>query len=246
MRVDELVAFVSRTSIRAGDTVLLHSSLRPLGAAGKDAEAIIDAFLSVLGPTGTLAVPTHTWATVNDQQPVFHETYSPSTVGVLTNVFRKRAGAIRSLHATHSVAAIGARAGELVEGHERDGTPCGPTSPYGRLISWGGKVALLGVDLRRCTFFHCVEEIAGHDEGFLVREPKPRVLIRADGSVVHTTARAHAGNTSELFGRVELALLEAEAMEIHPFGDDRVMVVDARRASELLIPMLRENPKLFH
>ena len=77
---------------------------------------MIDTLLKAVMPGGVLAVPTHTWATVNDKQPVFHEVYSPSHVGTLTNVLRRRPGAVRSLHPTHSVAALGDRAVRFVPG----------------------------------------------------------------------------------------------------------------------------------
>ena len=245
MTTPELTSLLAPTSLRPGDTVLLHSSLRALGPAGKSADNLLDAFLSHLTPTGTLAVPTHTWATVSAQQPVFHQTHTPSTVGTLTNVLRLRPHAHRSLHPSHSIAALGARAAELTAHHELDTTPCSPQSPYAKLIDYNAKVALLGVDLRRCTFFHCLEEIAHHDPAFLSPAATPRVLIRHDGTTLHCQAHTHAGNTSEVFPRVELALLAESALEIHPFASSRLLIVHARPAAELLIPLLRNNPKLF-
>lgn len=46
--------------LAAGDTVLVHSSVRALGFVAGKVQAIVQALLDVLGPAGTLVVPTHT------------------------------------------------------------------------------------------------------------------------------------------------------------------------------------------
>ena len=56
---------------------------------------------------GLLLLPTHTWKTVNEDHPVFDSKKEPSCVGILTNLFMKRAGVVRSLHPTHSMAGFG-------------------------------------------------------------------------------------------------------------------------------------------
>lgn len=246
MRPKQLVSLFHEVGLRAGDVVFVHSSLKAIGPVDGGADAIIDSFLEVLTPEGLLAVPTHTWATVNDKQPVFHQTYSPSTVGVLTNVLRSRRNAFRSLHPTHSVAAIGNRAGEFCAGHERDETPCSPGSPYGRLIDWGGKVVLLGVDLTRCTFFHCLEEVAGLGEIWTI-DPvrRRRYLIRHDGTVVEAWAREHIGHMSDNYGRAEGELREAGVMTMHGKDGAAIRIVDAVKARDYLVPRLRANPWMF-
>lgn len=86
------------------DVLHVHSSLRKLGPVEGGADGVIDTLLELVGDSGLLSVPTHTWAVVNDGQPVWHERFTPSHVGILTNVLRKRSDAVRSLHPTHSVA----------------------------------------------------------------------------------------------------------------------------------------------
>lgn len=245
MRPEQLNEFLQEAGLRAGDVVLVHSSLRAFGPVTGGADAIIDTFVNLLTPAGVLSVPTHTWATVNDQQPVFHQRYSPSTVGTLTNVLRLRPNAVRSLHPTHSVAAIGNRAAEFCAGHEHDSSPCSPTSPYGKLIDWNGKVVLLGVDLTRCTFFHCLEEVAGlGDIWSLDPVRRKRYLIRHDGCVVEAWARGHKDYKSDNYGRLERELLEAGVMTKHQRDTATLRVVDAAKSRDYLVPRLRVNPWL--
>jgi aminoglycoside 3-N-acetyltransferase len=240
------IDFLHSLTITPNDVLLVHSALRRIGPIEGGADGIIDAFLHVLSPSGLLAVPTHTWSTVNDQQPVFHETYTPSHVGTLTNVLRARPTAVRSLHPTHSVAAIGSRAREFTASHERDTTPCSPTSPYGKMVTWRGKIILLGVDLTRCTFFHCLEELAGLGDLWSI-DPiaRPRVLIRADGTVLHVKVRGHINGKSDNYHRVESQLADAGILTRRCFNDAPVLAVDAAAAADYLVPRLRQDPHLF-
>ena len=246
MRPEQFASRLQQVGLRAGDVVFVHSSLKAIGPVDGGADAIIDTFLEVLTPKGLLAVPTHTWATVSDKQPVFHQTYSPSTVGILTNVLRGRRNAVRSLHPTHSVAAVGERAEAFCAGHERDETPCSPGSPYGKLIDWGGKVVLLGVDLTCCTFFHCLDEVAGlGDIWSLDPVRRRRYCIRHDGTVMPSWIRGHMHHPSDNYGRAERELREAGVMTTHQQDGCTVRVVDAVKARDYLVPRLRANPWMF-
>ena len=95
--------------------------------------------------------------------PVFDVINSSCWTGKIPETFRKRNAAIRSLHPTHSVSAIGIRAKYFTEGHETSITPCGLNSPYHKLALSNGYVLMLGVNLECCTLFHTAEELAGVD-----------------------------------------------------------------------------------
>lgn len=237
--------------IRTGDRLLVHSSLKALGPIDGGGQAVLEAFLDVLTPSGLLAMPTHTWAVVNDRQPVFHQRYTPSHVGTLTNLLRLHPGAIRSLHPTHSVAAWGDEAKTYLADHQRDMTPCSPTSPYARLLERGGKVVLLGVDLRACTFFHCLEEMAGLGDlpGELASlEPvsRKRYLMGDDGSLVISAIRGHRNHRSDHYGRIESELVEEGILSWHSVAPAaRLGILDAVAAADWLIPRLKENPRFF-
>ena len=67
---------------------------------------------------GLLVLPTHTWSYINAENPRFYVDDSPSCVGILTELFRKRPGVVCSLHPTHSVAALGKDAEDFIAGNE--------------------------------------------------------------------------------------------------------------------------------
>jgi len=240
----ELTAAFRTIGLQPGDTVLVHSALRRLGPVTSGADTVIDALLDAVGPTGTVAMPTHTWKMVNRDQPVFHQRFTPSCVGALTNVFRLRPAAIRSLHPTHSIAAIGARAAELTAGHELDRTPCPAAGPYGRLREWGGKVLIIGADLACCTFFHGCEEWAGMPGAFAA-EPILLHSIVADGAVHAVPLHVHITKTWDQYPRLEPHLLAAGAMRIASLGDCPLRLLDARLTADWLIARLKADPSII-
>ena len=140
------------------ETILIHSSMKAIGDVEGGAETVLDTWMEYF-KGGLLLLPTHTWKTVNEDHPVFDSKKEPSCVGILTNLFMKRAGVVRSLHPTHSMAGFGKNAAEYLAGEEYRNTPCTPGGCYDRLKDIGGKILLVGVGHERNTYIHSVEEV---------------------------------------------------------------------------------------
>lgn len=140
------------------ETILIHSSMKAIGAVDGGADTVLDAWMEYF-KDGLLLLPTHTWKTVNADNPVYNPYTTPSCVGLLTNMFMKRDGVIRSLHPTHSMAGYGKNAAQYLAGEEYNNTPCTPGGCYDRLKDVGGKVLLVGVGHERNTYIHSVEEV---------------------------------------------------------------------------------------
>lgn len=241
---NELKNALESAGLSSGDLVLVHSSLRKLGPVDGGADTVLDALLEVLGPMGTLALPTHTFSVVTARQPVFHQSLTPSNVGTLSNVFRKRSGVVRGLHPTHSVAAMGPLAQKLVEGHEKETTPCSANSPYVRLRDWNGKVLIIGEGLQCCTLFHACEELAG-----MTQVCSPYLLelfsFTETNVVKPAPTRRHIINTWDQFPSLEPHLMANGALNISSIGDCALRLIDARRACDWLVPELQKNPSLI-
>jgi aminoglycoside 3-N-acetyltransferase len=143
----EAVGRMLREARVPGDGVLfVHCAFRRLDAAGFGVDAVIEALLEQMR-YGTLVMPTMTWRVVTPQSPVFDELSTPSHVGVLAETFRTRYASHRSLHPTHSVAALGRLAAPLTSGHHLDDTPCSLNSPYGKATGEDAHVVLIGIGL---------------------------------------------------------------------------------------------------
>lgn len=144
--------------LKGDETILIHSSMKAIGAVDGGADTVLDAWMEYF-KDGLLLLPTHTWKTVNADNPVYNPQTTPSCVGLLTNMFMKREGVIRSLHPTHSMAGYGKNAAEYLAGEEYNNTPCTPGGCYDRLKDVSGKVLLVGVGHERNTYIHSVEEV---------------------------------------------------------------------------------------
>jgi len=148
-----------RIGIEPGDVVFFHSSLKSLGQVEGGAEAVVDAFLDAVGPEGLVIVPTLTFTFAHGElaKYAFDPKETPSRVGKITDTLWRRPNAFRSAHPTHSIAAIGRRAEELVQGHDKTST-FGKDGPYRRYVAWGAKIMFLGVNMTCNTTLHAIED----------------------------------------------------------------------------------------
>jgi len=153
---------LAQLGIVEGDVVFVHSSLKSLGWVDGGADAVIDGFMEALGPDGLMVVPTLTWCFLFSAEGdlveyAYDPKKTPSRVGKIGDTLWRRPGAFRSGHPTHSIAGLGRRAEELVQGHDTTST-FGKDGPYRRYVDWGAKIVFLGVDLRCNTTLHAVED----------------------------------------------------------------------------------------
>ena len=155
---EDLKEYLKAMGLTGKETILVHSSMKSIGEVEGRADTVLDALIEYF-KDGLLLLPTHTWKNINEDNPVYDPAVTPSCVGILTNLFLKRDGVIRSLHPTHSMAGIGVSAKEYLAGEEYNNTPCTPGGCYDRLKDCGGKILLIGVGNERNTYIHSVEEV---------------------------------------------------------------------------------------
>ncbi|WP_338470938.1 AAC(3) family N-acetyltransferase [Niallia sp. XMNu-256] len=239
----DLLNHLKQMGIDKNGTILVHSSMKSIGQVEGGADTVLDSFSKYMN-NGLLVFPTHTWKYINAENPRFYVSDSPSNVGLLTELFRKRPGVIRSWHPTHSVAALGKGAQEFVAGNEQFDTPCARESSWGKLLDQKATILLIGVDLRRCTYIHGVEEWLDIP-GRLTDEHEQLYTVFPDNTEISVPQRRHIGHTSEKYGRVEDVFLDNQAMYKGKFGDATVRVCDTVKMTDLLIPLLKEKPDLF-
>lgn len=186
---DTIATELREQGVRAGETLLVHSSLSSLGWVCGGAVAVVQGLLDALGRKGTLVVPTQTgdlsdpavwgnppvpeewWETIRATMPAYDPLVTPSRgVGVIPETVRTWPGALRSAHPQTSFAAVGPRAAEVIGGHAPD-CRLGERSPLARLETLGARVLLLGAGYDACTSFHLAE----------YRIPSPLVKVGRPG-----------------------------------------------------------------
>lgn len=225
-------------------TLLVHSSMKSIGDVEGGADTVLDVFIEYM-EDGLLVFPTHTWSYIDAKNPKFYVEDSPSCVGILTELFRKRPGVLRSLHPTHSVAALGDDAKEFVEGDELFDTPCARGSVWGKLLDRKATIMLVGVDLTRNTFIHGVEEWMGIP-GRISNTHEQLYAVLADGTQISIPSRRHYGQSgSDNYWKVEDIFLHNKVMYKGRFGDATVRICDTVNMTNLLFSMLSIDPDLF-
>lgn len=172
---DDLVADLHRLGVGEGDVLVVHSSLRAIGFVAGGPQAVIDALLEAIGPTGTLTMPAHTsersdpagweappvpehwWPVIREHTPPFDRYATPpERIGVLPIALLLRRDTRRSAHPQLSHMAHGAAAERVIEPHELD-EGFGERSPLGRLYDLEAKVVLIGVGHESNTSLHLAE-----------------------------------------------------------------------------------------
>jgi aminoglycoside 3-N-acetyltransferase len=113
-----------------------------------------------------------------------------SKMGLISETFRRRAEVLRSLHPTHPILAQGKQAESIVAGHEECLYPCGPNSPFERLLKLDGKVLFFGVTEFHFTFHHYLEHLVSEDLPFPLYEKNAYV-----SEVIDNHGRLHSVKT---------------------------------------------------
>jgi aminoglycoside 3-N-acetyltransferase len=225
--------------LRQGDSVLVHSSYRSLGA--DHPETIIQALTRAIGDAGTLLLPALSY---RQTPPTVHSTLAtPSCVGFLAEYFRTRPGTQRSIHPTHSACAIGARVDELLGDHGQDTTPCGPRSPFHKLLHCGGKILMLGCGLRPNTTMHAIEEYARPP--YLFGEPLAYTITDAAGNTFTKVYTPH--NFAGFVQRYDraAALLDDRQLAVGRVGKAPAHLIDAHALYQRALAQLRCDPFFF-
>jgi aminoglycoside 3-N-acetyltransferase len=156
----ELTVELHRVGIRAGDNLILHSSLKSLGRVDGGAPAVVDAVLDAIGPDGNLMVPTFTYSMPMWKAEPFDIRATKSRVGAITEAVRMHPLALRSFHPTHSVAVIGPDAEAIIRNHLH-ATPIGLESPFGRMRERGARILMLGTTQDTNSSLHYCEVASG-------------------------------------------------------------------------------------
>jgi aminoglycoside 3-N-acetyltransferase len=175
---------LDEAGVPADAVLFVHSAFRGLGARGYRAESFIEGLVDYMR-AGTLVMPTMTWRVVTPLSPWFDEVATASHVGVVSELFRREYATHRSLHPTHSVAALGRVAAELTATHHLGDTPCPLSSPYGRARRMNAHILLLGIGLERCTAIHHAEEMVAPEVYLFPPEAAENYWLRGRDGTVH-------------------------------------------------------------
>ncbi len=204
----ELEAKLRDMGIAARDSVLMQSAFDDLNGFHGEAGDVIDCVLDIIGPEGNLFMVSMPYggaavAYLREGKP-FDVRRAPSQMGLISELFRRRKGVVRSANPMHPVLASGGRAEWLVAGHEDLSHSCGDNSPFEKMLELDTKALLFDVDLDVLTFTHYLEHV--------FRQTAPAPVYTSEPIEVDIIDRTGA------LRRVAVYPFAPEAMKLRNFG----------------------------
>ena len=224
---------LAQMGLKPTDTVMIHTSFKAVGQVEGGPDGFLDAFCEYFSD-GLFLVPTHTWANVNPNHPVYQVDSTVPCIGLIPRTAAFRPDGIRSLHPTHSVWAHGKDAADFIAGEEHAQTPAPVGFCWAKLGDVGAKILLIGVTNKNNTFIHTVDELAGLDDRLSPKVWDVTVVDRQGNRITHPY-RSHGNTGSNNFNNFETALVALGAETFGQLGDATVRVVDAKKCREVIL-----------
>lgn len=239
----DIIKSLRQAGLTAGDHVVVHSSLRSVGPIEGGADTFIDALLEVVGDRGTLAMPSFNY-TRPLPEPYFDAQLTAGRTGSLTEVFRKRATTLRSIHPTHSVCATGPRAVEFLADHLKV-EAVGAGSPLDRIAQAGGYILMVGVTHVVNTTIHVGESYAGIPKFFWSAGTLPvaKVLLN-DGRVIEHQIDCSA-SCDRAFNAVEFPMRARQAIIDLDIGQASSWLMRGAELIDVVVSTIRGQPDVL-
>jgi len=223
--------------------LIVHTALSSFGHIDGGARALCEALVSTVGDNGTVVMPAFTYAETltpvsgsTRKPPAFHpEMRVSAEIGVTAETFRHLPAVLRSNHPTHSFAAWGKQAREMLS-TQRDNNPFGPLK---KLNVLQGYVLLLGTTLQSATAVHLAEERL--DLPYLSRRTATR--INAAGYDERVVLEKMPG-CSVAFSKLE-ERLDPSKIRSQPLARGVARKIPVRYLVTLATALLESDPRAF-
>jgi aminoglycoside 3-N-acetyltransferase len=235
---EELEKALAALGVKSGSTLLVHSSFNPYTGFHGSPEKLIDVFLKTVGSEGNLLMVSLPYSTSSisylQRLNRFDVRNTPSRMGMVSELFRRRPGVLRSLHPTHPMLAYGPKAEWIVAGHEDCLYPCGPGTPFEKLAQLNGKILFFYVGFTYLTFFHYLEHLVHKKLPFPLYTDKPFDVPVIDWNGQEKTVKTHVF-TPEVIKRRRFEILEQDfwrrgVIKKGRVGATQLLLVDANEA----------------
>ena len=191
MKPQDFEELFDRLDIESASTAFLQSSAQWLGLDVAGSIDLIEALLRRLGPRGTLFMPSYAFAKPQPSLPVgtiFDVKATPSQVGLISELFRRRQQVSRSESWWVPVCGIGPLARECLEGQIDVVHPFAPDSTFVRIVERDAKLIGLGVTLNTSSLQHYPDALLESQYPRSVFLPTPVAgKVRDHTGVVHET-----------------------------------------------------------
>lgn len=249
----ELDTRLRQLGIVAGDSIVMQSSFSNLNGFSGEAIDVLDCVLNVIGPNGNLFMVSMPYGGaardyLREGKP-FDVRRTPSQMGLLSELFRRRKGVLRSANPMHPVLAWGPRAEWLVTGHEDLSHSCGENSPFEKMLELDTKALLFDVDLDVLTFTHYLEHTFRDTAPVPVYSPEPieTEIIDRSGARRRVAVYPFAPEAMKLrnFGVLYDDMLSRDLVRQSRVGNTNLQVVRLRDVLECGSGLVARGSHIF-
>lgn len=246
----QIIESLKESGIQKGDVALVQSDATAVMSLGsfeswEDAlDLLTSCFFEVLGPTGTLIVPTFNWDFCSGK--AFDYEASPSQVGIFSNHVLFHCNSVRSMNPILSFASIGPHTQMLFKDL---GNSCyGKNSVYQRLHAIDATFTFFNIYMRQANFVHYIEQKKDVDYRVIKKftgqlrqsgrewEDTYDLYVRKDALKVSTDLRRFEKRMYELHNAKEVWI------------DETYPVVTAKASDmhDVAFQMLENDPHCFY
>lgn len=248
---DFINILTKRMGISKGDVIFIHSSVDALNIRFS-AYRLLEILLDTVGPDGTLVFPAwHFTYRAEDylkQDKIFNVRKSPSALGLLSELARRHKDAVRSIHPTTSIVAIGKKAVEITTEHGKTIYPCDENSPFYKLLECNGKIVGLGVDTNFLSFVHCPEDVIKGHFPIKTRTDKvydAKVIDNEGNTRIIKTLAAHEQIQYRDINRFLKHYISDDVCENFTDKGNRFFIADASRLFKRIIDLSSQNITIY-
>ncbi len=246
LNISDVKAFIEHHSLQ-NKVISLHSSFKSLGEVDGGPEMVISTFLEA---GCTLLVPTHSWDYLAPptvmHRPIRNawnystswsyknlKPFTPqslvidSDMGILAKTILALPDAIRGDNPLCSFTSIGPLSKSLIQAQR----PMDVTAPMRELISNGGVVLCIGVDLTKVTLLHYIEQYCG-------RKPFLRWAHSSDNDIIPV----QVGGCSEGFNQLYQSV--SNCLTTSRLGNAHSLLFKAEEMLHLASDAINERPEI--
>ncbi len=221
----DFVDSLKEIGVENRDVIFVHSDISVFGklcTSDRDflLKTVYEAIKDSVGDNGTIIMPTFTYSFCNGE--IYDIVATPSTVGILTEYFRKQSDVYRTIHPIFSVGVWGKHRDTFMD-ISKDSF--GQDSVFGKLHKLKGKIIFLGAPFQSCTYIHYIEQMHGIpyrymktfdgeiQKGDVKYRDKSTFFVRNEENVIFET------------NRLEEYLLENGFMKEVHLGNGRILMI---------------------
>lgn len=243
--IEQISENLRRLGLKLMDCVMVHSAFSSLGTIENGADGFIKALEDVIGPQGTIVMPTYNWDILHQgEEIVFDIKNTPSKMGFLTEYFRSQPGTKRSKNIFNPLGYRGGLSDKLALCPHTESW--GKDSPFMTLYEENAAILMIGVDYNVVTMFHVAEAMMAVPYRFMHEFPNAFFIdeLGRKEMIRNTTLRRYNGYPTD-FNVMEDIFLNKHLVRKHILGNAVVRLLRAKDLVGCVMEELKRDKELL-